>query len=133
MPDSAPASPARAAFTLGAALTAGMALWLLFVTVAILPARDPGHVPLWRAVAAGFLGWAALSAWCLAHPPRRGVLRMLLVADALLACGLGLFAAIRTLAGPAAHFEGYLVLMGVLLAGHGAAGLAWARVAGSAR
>ena len=126
MTASRPASASRTAFALGAALTAGMALWLLFVTTAILPARDPAHVPLWRGIAAGFLAWALLSAWCLARPPR-GALRGALVTTALAACALGSFAAVRTLAGSPAHFEGYLVVMGLLLAGHGAAGLAWAR------
>ena len=120
-------STTRAAFALGAAFTTAMALWLLFVTTTILPARDPAHVPLWRGVALGFLAWAMLSAWCLVRPPRGGLLRAALFGIALLACVLGVFAAVRTLAGDPAHFEGYLVVMGVLLAAHGAAGLAWVR------
>lgn len=127
MTPSRPAPVARTAFALGATLTGAMALWLLFVASLILPARDPAHVPLWRGVAAGFLAWAALSAWCIARPPH-GALRALLCAAALSACALGTFAAVRTLAGSPAHFEGYLVVMGVLLAAHGAAGFAWARV-----
>lgn len=128
MTGSTTASTARTAFALGAAFTGAMALWLLFVTTAILPERDPAHVPLWRGVALGFFAWAGLSAWCLARPPRGGPLRALLVGAALVACALGVFAAVRTLAGAPAHFEGYLVVMGVLLAAHGAAGLAWVRV-----
>jgi hypothetical protein len=118
---------ARAAFALAAALTTGVALWLLFVTRTILPARDPAHVPLWGGVALGFLAWSALSAWCLARPPRGGPLRAMLIAFALLACLLGGLVAVRTLAGSPAHFEGYLVVMGLLLTAHGATGIAWAR------
>ena len=129
MTDSAPASTTRAAFALGALATTAVALWLLFVTATILPARDPAHVPLWRGVALAFLAWAALSAWCLARPPRGGPRRAVLVAVAVLACGLGVFAVVGTFAAPPAHFEGYLVVMGALLAAHGAAGLAWVRTA----
>ena len=121
-----PAAPVtRPAFALGAALITAVALWLLFVTTTILPVRDPAHVPLWRGVALAFLAWAALSAWCLARPPRGGPRRTALVAAALLACGLGVCAVIRTFAGPPAHFEGYRVVLGALLAAHGGAGIAW--------
>lgn len=132
MIESHPASPARAAFALGATLTGAMALWLLFVAGVILPSRDPAHVPLWRGIAAAFLAWAALSAWCIARPPR-GALRAVLTAAAVAACALGVFAAVRTLAGAPAHFEGYLVVMGALLAAHGVAGLAWVRASTPAR
>jgi len=133
MTGSAATSTTRAAFALGAVLTGAMALWLLFVTTAILPARDPAHVPLWRGVALGFFAWAVLSAWCLARPPRGAPLRALLFVIALTACVLGVFAAVRTVAGDPAHFEGYTVVMGVLLAAHGAAGLAWVRAQPASR
>ena len=41
--------------------TIAMAGWLAGVIVSVLPARDPGHVPLWSVVAAGSFAFVALS------------------------------------------------------------------------
>jgi len=118
----------RAALTLAATLTLGMASWLAFVTTAILPARDPQHVPLWRGVALGFLAYTALSAWSLVRSRARGgAVHLAMLAASAAACGLGGYAIVTMLFAGADHFEGYLLVMGVLLLAHGATGIVWER------
>jgi len=53
--------------TLASIATAAVGLWLVAVTARVLPARDPAHVPMWRAVAAGCFSYSALSAAFLAR------------------------------------------------------------------
>lgn len=112
---------ATAALAPLALVSLGVALWLAVVVLTVLPARDPAHVPLWSAVAVAFAAHAALSLAALARRSRplaiaaTGLSMLALVAGA---CGLVL--AVRA---DAAHFEGYAIVMSVVLLAHGAAGM----------
>lgn len=124
--------PLRALLAAATASTVLVGLWLAWVLVAVLPVRDPGHIPLWRGVALGFFAYAGLSwAFLVAGPRRRALLWSLLVASAA-AVGLAAFGVVSMLRAAAAggEFEGYILLMGILLGGHGLAALAYATLAG---
>ena len=41
----------RSLLAFASAITILVAAWLFYVTAAVLPTRDPGHVTLWRSVA----------------------------------------------------------------------------------
>jgi hypothetical protein len=101
--------------------TAGVALWLFWVIAVVLPARDPLHIPMWRIAAVGFLAHSALSWAYLLRGPRNPLLRWLLLALSVAAIGLGLYGVVTMIrtAGAGGHFEGYIVLMGLILGGHG--------------
>jgi hypothetical protein len=101
-----------------ASATALLAMWLAFTVVAVLPARDPAHVPLWAGVAVGFLVFAAISLAAVVPGPLAARARWVAGVLGVAAAGLGLGAVVRTLSGRG-HFEGYLVLMGFVLAAHG--------------
>jgi hypothetical protein len=121
------ALPLRAVLALSSLATAGMAAWLLYVIAIVLPARDPAHVPLWLGIAIAYLAWAALSWAFLVAGPRHPVLRIAGPAGAVIAMAWGL--ALVAGAAQAAHFEGYLLLMGVVLVVHGLAAIAYMRLA----
>ena len=127
-PERSPVTPLDGALAAAAAATTLVALWLGFTAFTVLPARDPAHVPMWLGVASGFLVFAAASFAAL-RPGRFG--RVGRVAAALLgvaAAGLGLGTVLRVglRTGAHEHFEGYLVLMGAVLAVHGLVALAHA-------
>jgi hypothetical protein len=123
----APRAPGISALLLGAAATATLlvAAWLVFTALTILPARDPGHVRTWLCIAAGFAGFALVSVAALA--PWRGATGARGTAGVLgvPAAGLGLGTLVRQLKGATGgHFEGYLVLMAIVLTAHGLIALA---------
>ena len=101
--------------------TVGVAVWLFWVTAFVLPARDPLHIPMWRIAAVCFLVYGALSWAYLFRGPRSAVLRWLVLALSVAAIGLGLYGILTMIrsAGAGGHFEGYIVLMGLILGGHG--------------
>ena len=101
--------------------TALVALWLFWVIGFVLPARDPAHIPMWRVVAACFLAYSGLSWAYLVRGPRDQILRWLVLALSAAAFGLGIFGIVQMMSRAAAgrHFEGYIVLMGLILCGHG--------------
>jgi hypothetical protein len=124
-PTATPAALIGSLLVLASLATTGVALWLIWVTAVVLPTRDPAHIPLWRAVAACFLAYGALSGACVAagrgHPP----IRWAMGATSVVAIVLGLYGiadAIRR-AGPGGDFEGYILLLGFTLGGHGIIGL----------
>lgn len=108
-------------------VTVGVALWLFWVIAFVLPARDPSHIPMWRTVALCFLAYSALSWAYLVVGLRSRALRWTVLTMSLAAIGLGLYGMIAmSLQGVAGgHFEGYIVLMGLILAGHGASAIAY--------
>ena len=124
-----------AVLVLASIATAGVALWLLMVTTFVLPERDPGHVALWRWVALGFSAFCALSWACIATGARRAALKWSVLALSLAAIGLGGYGIVQMIqqANRGAHFEGYIVLMGLVLAGHGLAGTLYTVRAGTER
>jgi len=111
----------------GAGATAVIALWLLFVTTFILPARDPADVTMWRIIAGLFGAYSIVSALAL-HAPRRRLRRRLAAGLSVAAITFGGYAAVITLRAAArgGDAEGYLLLMGVMIAGHGVVALAFA-------
>jgi hypothetical protein len=113
------ALPLRGLLALASLATLVVALWLLLVTAFVLPSRDPARIPMWTAVAIGLLLYSGL---CLVHlggPPRAATLRRAVFLLSLPAIAAGLYAVFATLQADARHFEGYLVVMGVIVAGHG--------------
>ena len=121
-----------ALLVLASVATAGVAVWLFFVTAFVLPAHDPDHIPMWRTIAVALCAFCALSWGCLATGGRRGLLRWPLLAISAAAVGLGLFGIVDLLrrAGESGDFEGYILLMGLTLAGHGLAGVVYTLRAG---
>jgi len=110
---------------LAACVTSAIALWLFVVSLAVLPSRDPDHVVMWQAIAAGFLVFSLLS-WTAIGSPARRSLRLALGGSALLAIAAGCFTIGRMVFASGEHFEGYLLIMGVALAVHGALAVAHA-------
>ena len=127
-----PASPIpfRAAAALGFTAFASTcaALWLLAVSVTVVPAHDPSRTTFWREVAAALLAFAILSALALRPGRRATIERVVLGALGGAAAGVGLGATVRMVqVGDAGgHFEGYLLLLSIIVATHGFAALVFA-------
>ena len=105
--------------------TTAAALWLIAVSMTVLPARDPAHVEFWRTVAVALLAFVAAGLAYL-RPGLRGALeRVPLAALGVIAAGLGLGCVLREsgVGRAGGHSEGYLLLLGALVAGHGVAAL----------
>jgi O-antigen/teichoic acid export membrane protein len=115
----------RAGLLAGVLATSGVGLWLLYVTFVVLPARDPDHVSLWRVVALGCLAYGALSAACLGLGVRGAVLRWALLTASVFAIGTGSYGVVRMLRAADGHFEGYILVMGLILVAHGLAAIAY--------
>ena len=126
-----PGAPAGVMLVFASLATAGVGLWLFWVAAMLLPARDPDHVAMWRLVAAGLLAYAALSGASVATGARHALLRWSVGAVSLAAIALGLYGIADMLrrADAGGHFEGHIVLMGVILAGHGLSGILYALLA----
>jgi hypothetical protein len=119
--------PLKALLACAGLATALVALWLFTVITTVLPARDPAHVPMWTGFALGFLAYAALTLAFVLRGPRPAALPAAVVALSLAAVGFGGYAVARMVAAATrgGHFEGYLLLMGLVLAGHGLCALAY--------
>jgi len=107
--------------------TVCVALWLFSVIAFVLPSRDPSHIPLWRGIALGFLAYCALSWAYIAAGPRNAWLRLLGPLASVAAVGFGIFLIVGAMqqASGGGHFEGYLILMGLIVSGHGLAAIAY--------
>jgi hypothetical protein len=119
--------PLKALLTCAALATAVIALWLCTVVFMILPTRDPAHVKMWSAITVAFFVYAALSLAFVVRGPRPALLPAGVVVLSLAAIGFGGYAVTSMLAAAnnGGHFEGYLLVMGVVLAGHGLCALAY--------
>lgn len=130
------ADAVRAVLFASASASALVALWLGFVILSVLPQRNPELIGFWRVVAACFLGHAGLTFAFLVRGPRARWLRRAVRACSVAAVVLGATGIVRMVQTDLAggHVEGYIALMGFLLAGHGVAALAYdATVARAAR
>jgi hypothetical protein len=111
-------------------LVAGMTAWLVSVIVSVLPGHDPSSIVLWLGVAAGSAGLVVAAVLATVDRRRRG--RGASGALAVLSVGALVFGllVLTSLAVPGrgGHFEGYLVLVGAILAAEGGLGLAWLAV-----
>lgn len=120
-------SALRLLLALGALATGGIALWLFMVVSVVLPVRDPAHVGMWTGLALGFLCYAGLSLALVLSGERPAWLPWMVGVLSLGAVGFGGYAIAGMLraADAGGHFEGYLLLMGAVLAGHGLCALAY--------
>ena len=128
-------SPLRALATLGAVATGFVALWLFFVVVAVLPVRDPRHVPMWAGIATAFLGYAVLTLVFVARRARPAWLVAIVCLGSVAAIAFGgheIDTVIKDVRAGVA-FEGYLLLMGAVLVAHGACTLAYTAVTRAVR
>ena len=127
-------APFRILLALASLATAAVGLWLLWVMVTVLPTRDPGHIPMWRTVAACFFAYSGLCWGCVATDAKAALLRGSVLIASVAAVGLGLYGITSMLrrADAGGHFEGYIVLMGLILAGHGVTGVIYTMLAGRA-
>ena len=105
----------------GAIATLLVALWLCFVIVAVLPSRDPARVPSWAGIAAAFFAYAALTLAFVARGPRPLWLGTAVYWGSVAAVAFGAYEiyAMAWAERTGAHFEGYLLLMGVILVAQG--------------
>jgi hypothetical protein len=107
-------------------LVIGMTAWLVSVILGVLPEHDPSSIGLWLGVAAGSAGLALAALLATMRRRRRGratsgALGVLSVAA--LAFGILVLTSLAVPRG--GHFEGYLLLVGAILAAEGGLGLAW--------
>ena len=125
--------PLAVLLLLASLATAGVGLWLCSIIALVLPARDPAHIPMWRAIAVSFIAYSALTWGCLATGARRGLLRGSLLVASVAALGLGLYGVVDMVrrASRGGDFEGYIVLMGLILSGHGLVAATYSLVAGA--
>ena len=108
-------------------VTIAMACWLAVAIVAVLPVRDPDHLPMWSVVAAGSVALVALSMAATRHGVQLApglALLLGVVSAAALAFGLLVLGSELTSA-PSGDPEGYLLAIGAILTAHGALGLGW--------
>ena len=121
------ALPFRLLLVGASAATALVALWLLWVIAVVLPARDPAHIPMWRVVAVCFLLYSGLSWAYLLRGPRNVILRWLVLGLSAVAFACGVYGIVQMMRRAAAggHFEGYIILMGLILCGHGLSALVY--------
>ena len=122
--------PMRMLLFAAASSTVLMALWLSWVVLFVLPARDPGHAAMWRIVAFAFLVYGALTFAFLLRGPRPAWLRWTMLGLSAVAIALGIrgITTMMQVARDGGHFEGYIILMGILLAMHGLAAVGYERL-----
>jgi len=122
--------PLKIMVGLSSAMTIAVALWLFSVIAFVLPSRDPSRIPMWTGVAVGFLVYSGLCLAYLIVGPRQVVLRTVVLALSVAAIGLGAYGVQQMIsaAGSGRHFEGYLLLMGLIIACHGIVALVYAAV-----
>ncbi len=115
------ATPFRILLLLASLATALVGAWLVFVILVVLPSRDPGHIALWRTVAVAFFAYSALSWTYLVKGPRVVWLRTIVLVMSVGAIAAGLYGIVNMIgvAKSGGHFEGYIILMGLIIGGHG--------------
>lgn len=109
--------------------------WLVTVIVGVLPERDPSSIGPWMAVAAASAGLALAALVATMRRDRLGDgLGRSFALLSLAAIASGIFV-VTSLAIPSngGHFEGYLLLVGLILGLEGAFGLGWLASLGAAR
>lgn len=107
------------AVLLGAVACAGIGGWLFGVALIVLPDRDPGHVATWTAVAVAFAAYAALSGAYLRLRRRHRIMTPVAAGISAVAILAGAWFAVPMIL-TSGDFEGYIVLIGLVLADQGA-------------
>jgi HAAS len=105
---------------IAAIATAFVAVWLVMVTTMVLPRRDPAGIPFWTGVTVGFSLYLILMVVSVGVGRRSRFLRLLTTVASLGAIAIGA-AWIVTMFTRTDDFEGYIVLLGVVLIFDGAA------------
>lgn len=120
---------ARTLLLVASFVSALVSVWLIAVIALVLPARDPAHIPMWIGIAAGFLGLAVLGRACVTKGAGHRALRGSLLAASIVAMGSGFYAIGEMVEREERGLdsEGYIVLTGMILVGHGATGIAYLR------
>jgi len=99
------------------------AAWLLLAVVTVLPARDPASIPFWTVFSVALLAFVALTV----IDVRRGIVgraaRIVVAVMSVLAILVGGWILIASMS-MTGHFEGYLVVIGLVAVVHGLALLA---------
>ena len=111
------------AVVIGALACAAVAGWLIIVAATVLPRQDPEQVAFWAVVAAAFAAYAALSVAYLWLRHRLHAATPTVAAVSMLAVVAGGWLAIPMLL-TTGDFEGYIALIGMVLAGQGVVVLA---------
>jgi len=111
--------PLKVMLGLASLLTIAVAAWLANVIALVLPRHDPARIPMWTGVAIGFVAYSSLCLAYLLIGARARILRAVVLLLSLVAIALGGYAVARMVWARHGHFEGYLLLMGLILAGHG--------------
>ena len=124
--------PLKLLLACGGMATGVISLWLFVVVSTVLPRHDPAHIPMWTGFAIGFLTYSALTLAFVVRGPRPALLPAAVSVLSLAAIGFGGYAVWSMLvaADNSGHFEGYLLVMGVVLAGHGLCALAYTALTG---
>ena len=117
---------------LGAGACGLVGVWLFFVAATVVPRQDPSRVGFWNVVGLGFLGFAILTATYVPLHRRSRVATRTAGIVSVGAVVAGGWLAIPMLLSPG-HFEGYIVLMGAVLAGQGAVVIAHSLASGRRR
>jgi hypothetical protein len=119
-------APLRGLLACGAFSTALIAAWLVMVLTTVMPVRDPGHIPVWSAITLGFLLYSGVTLAVVLLGPRPAMAGLLGILS-FGAVAFGAFA-VRTMVvatRTGAHFEGYQLLMGLAVGGHGLCALVY--------
>jgi len=111
--------PLRVMLGLASLMTLAVAAWLASVIAFVLPRHDPARIPMWTGIAFGFVIYSGLCVAYLILGARARTLRAIVLVLSLAAIGLGGYAVAQMVWAQHGHFEGYLLLMGLILAGHG--------------
>jgi len=114
-----------ALLALAALATAAVGLWVYWVCATVLPGLHAKRIPMWITVASCFMGFSALSWVAVATGGRNRGVRTGLGAVSAVAVGLGSWAVLRMIHALTSgeDFEGYIILMGMAVTGHGVVGL----------
>jgi hypothetical protein len=107
-------------------LTAAMASWLAATVVLVVRTRDPDRVLLWSGVAGASLLLVAVSALATDESSTRSWPPIAVGVLGAMALAFGGFVVAAEVVGaPGRDAEGYLLVLGSILAVHGAVALAW--------
>jgi len=115
----------RALLILCALATILVGLWLVFVIAVVLPSRDPEHIPMWSLITTCFFAYSGLTLLYLFRGPRSTWLRRIVTVMSLAAIAAGIYGIMNAIdvARSGGHFEGYIVLIGLVIGGHGVTAL----------
>jgi len=113
----------------GALATGLIALWLVYVVAVVLPGHDPQRAGPWLAVAASFAIYAGVTVWSVLRAGRPMWLRWAVAALSLGAIAFGGYELESMRVATDGHFEGYLLVMGLVLGAQGVCALAYTTLA----